>query len=213
MLTENENKAVDNILEFFGGQCKYSIGVSASTEEEEKKYFELELSKSNSLTKYIDNKEIVTSKLCFTFFDNLDQAERNNYTHIRGTLLYDNGEKFTKDYSINELELVESKLQMVTRTVSLIRDKEFSELKKLLNDQETFRYDKNELVDNMEKLEPEFGNITEYRLFGFRFSNAGNDKILKIYGVVLRDKNNHELSIYLDPYSKKEEILKLDYKL
>lgn len=97
--------------------------------------------------------------------------------------------------------------------MSLIKNKDFEQLKNILNDQETFRYDKNELVANMERMDPEFGSITEYRLFGFNFSSAGNDQILKIYGIVLRDKNNHELSIFLDPNSKKEEILKLDYKL
>ncbi|SHG48771.1 hypothetical protein SAMN04488109_0486 [Chryseolinea serpens] len=213
MLTENENKAIDEVLEFFGGYCKYSVGVSASTEEGEKKYFELELSQSNSLTKFKDNKEIVTSKLSYIFFCKLSEKEKENYTHIRGTLLYDNGEKFSKDYSIEELETVKNKLLIVDKVVSLIKNKNFIELKDLLNDQESFRYDKNELVTNIEKVEPEFGNIKEYRLFGFKFSYAGDNEILKIYGVVLRDKNNHELSIYLDPNSKKEEILKLDYEL
>lgn len=106
VLTENEDKGIKDILDFFGGYCKYSIGVSASTSDEEKKYFELELSQSDALTKFKNNKEIVTSKLCYVFFDNLNSEEKENYTHIRGTLLYDNGETFSRDYSIKELETV-----------------------------------------------------------------------------------------------------------
>ncbi|MBS1506088.1 MAG: hypothetical protein JSS79_05545 [Bacteroidetes bacterium] len=213
MITENESKAIDEVLDFFGGFCKYSIGASASTEEGSKKYFELELSQSKALEKYKNSKEIVTSKLCYIFFNKLSDEEKQNYTHIRGTLLYDNGEKFSHDYSIKELELVKSKMAIVDKVVSLIKNKNFKELKGMLNDQSTLRYDKNELLTNIEKLDPEFGNVTEYRLFGFRLSNAGNNQVLKIYGVVLRDKSNHELSIYLDPNAKNDEILKLDYQL
>jgi hypothetical protein len=213
LLTENENKGIGQILEFFGGQCEYSVGVSTSTAAETQKYFELKLSKSNALTKYKNNKEIVTSKLAYLFFENLNEEEKANYTHIRGTLLYENEEEFSKDYSVKELETVRNKLSIADEVILLIKNKNFMQLKEILNDQGAFRYDKSELIENVEKLEPEFGNIAEYRFFGFNFSNAGNQLILKLYGVVLRDRNNHELSIYVDPNSKKREVLKLDYTL
>jgi hypothetical protein len=213
LLTENEDKAIDTVLDFFGGECSYSIGVSASTGNDEQKYFEPILGKSSALKKYDNNREIVTSKLCYIFFDNLNKKEKENYTHIRGTLIYDNGEKFSKDYSIKELEAVKAKLVNVNNVVSLIQQKDFNKLRTLLNDKATFRYDKNKLVESMETVDSEFGNITEYKMFGFNLTNAGNDEVLKIYGVVFRDKDNHELSVYLNPNSKNEEILKIEYKL
>ena len=52
---------------FFGGASSYSIGVSASTSEEEMKYFELELSRREVLSKYKDNEEIIASRLLLYF--------------------------------------------------------------------------------------------------------------------------------------------------
>lgn len=40
-ITDNEDKGVKDILGFYGGYCKYSIGIVASTSEGKKKYFEL----------------------------------------------------------------------------------------------------------------------------------------------------------------------------
>jgi hypothetical protein len=128
-------------------------------------------------------------------------------------LLYDDGEEFERDYSISELETVKMKMAVVERIVSLIRAGDFEEIKNLLHDQETFRYDKHELVESMKRVDPEFGEVSSYRWVGFNFSHAGNDEILKIAGLLIREKNNHGLNIYLNPKSTSDEVLKIDYKL
>jgi hypothetical protein len=213
LLTENEDKGINEALAFFGGQCEYSIGVSTTTKGENVKFFELELSKSTALTEYQAHKEMLASKLCHIFYSNLDERERENYTHLRGTLVYDNGEKFSKDYSMKDIEVVENKLRIVSNLISLLKKKNFVEISNLMNDDDVFMYDKESLVANMQELDPQFGGVTGFKFFGFNFSNAGNDQILKIYGVVLRDKSSHELSVYINPNSKTDQILKLDYKL
>ncbi len=50
-ISNNEDKGIKEVLDFYGGYCKYSIGASASTEDGTKKYFELELSKSDIIEK------------------------------------------------------------------------------------------------------------------------------------------------------------------
>ena len=46
-ITDNEDKGVKEILAFYDGQCKYSIGMDGA-----KKYFELEMSQSELLEQY-----------------------------------------------------------------------------------------------------------------------------------------------------------------
>jgi hypothetical protein len=212
-ITDNEDKGIKEILDFFGGECKYSIGrVESTNDKEDKKYFEIELMKSVALSKYADKPEFTTSNIAFRFFKNLNQEERQNYTHVRGTLVLGNGERIEHDYSREDLTLVEKKLKIVMNVLEVIREKRFEDIEPILNPEDVFTYDKNQLIDGLRKFDPQFGNIQEFRLFGFKFTNAGDNEVLNISGMLVRDIQSNEFKVYLNPHSEKEEILSLDYK-
>lgn len=209
-LTENEQKGVDEALAFFGGYGQYSVGASASTEEGNRKFLALELSESEHLEKFKERKDIITSKIAYVVFTNLNDEEKADYTHLRGSVLFANGERFSVDYSMKELELVKKKLKFVETVVSNINSKEFDNLGTIINDKGAFRFDEGKVIADLEALDANFGTVKEYRLFGFKFSNAGGDKVLKISGVLLRENGNHELSVFVDPESKKDEAIKIN---
>ena len=212
-ITENEDKGIKEILDFYGGECKYSVGVVESTKDnEDKKYFEIELMKSFVFSKYPDKHEFTTSNIAYGFFKNLNQEERENYTHIRGTLVLDNGERVEHDYSREDLAVVEQKMKIVQSVIDAIKEKKFENLGPFLNPENVFTYDKNQLINGLRTVDPQFGNIQEFRLFGFKFTNAGDNEVLNISGMLFRDVQNNEFKVYLNPKSKKEEILSLDYK-
>ena len=212
-ITDNEDKGIKDILDFYGGECKYSVGAVASTnDQEDKKYFEIELMKSVALTKYADRPEWTTSNIAYRFYKNLNQEERENYTHIRGTLALGNGDKIEHDYSREELETVDQKMKIVLKVIETIKEKQFQAVKGYFNPENNFTYDKDALVDGLQEYDPEFGNITEFRLFGFKYTTADTKPILNIFGIMMRDVQNNEFKVYLNPKSDKEEIMSLDYK-
>lgn len=76
---------------------------------------------------------------------------------------------------------------------------------------------KNELIDNLIKADPRFGNVTAegFRIFGYRIDaldSKGND-YLYISGAIMRDKQANEFSMVVDPYTDKEEIFILQYEM
>ena len=76
-------------------------------------------------------------------------------------------------------------------------------------------YNKDTLINNVAKFDPQFGTIKEFLPYGFRLSQRERDQreVLHISGVLLRDKQNNEFSVDIDPQSTKDEIIVLQYQL
>jgi len=214
-ITDNEDKGVKEVLDFYGGYCKYAVGASASTETGKQKYFELELSKSDVIEEKAKVAQMPASNIAYLFYKNLNKDESENYDEIHSVLIFADGEKMTFKFPTKQLELVKQRMKVVDKVVRLIKDKNFEALKPLLNDQALVSYDKNELVTNLTKVDPQFGNVTEgFRPFGFRINKAkdGTD-VLHISGAIIRDKQSNEFSVDLDLNGKDDNIYVLQYKL
>lgn len=213
-LTENEDKGFNDALNFYNGYCKYSVGMGASTKDEELsgRFFELELSKSEALKVYKDRPEMVTSNMAYRFYRHLNKDERGAYDFIRGALLYDNGKKVQHDYAVSELEMVEKKMHIVENVVNIIKAKEFQRLSELVNSEGVFHFEEQVLIDGVTQYDSIFGNVTGLEIFGFKFSEADNAPVLSIFAMIMRDIQNNELRVYLNPKSDKNQILMMDYK-
>jgi hypothetical protein len=211
-ITDNESKAIDDILKFYGGACKYSVGFIESTDDkEDKKYFEIELTNSVALSRYADRPEWTTSNLAYRFYKHLNLEERQTYTHIRGTLLLDNGDKIKHDYSIEELEVVDKKMKIVSDVIEKIKQKKFDDLKSYLNPENNFTYNKDDVINDLKNYESQFGKILEFRLFGFKYTSADTKPILTIFGAMIRDVQYTEIKISINPKSEKTEVMAVKY--
>lgn len=214
-ITDNEDKGVKEILDFYGGYCKYSIGASASTATGKKKYFELELSKSEFIDEKAKVAQMPASNIAYLFYKNLNKEERAIYDEIHTVLIFSDGETMTFEFPSNQLELVDQRMKVVNKIVGLIKEKNFEALRPLLNDTALVNYDKEELITNITNIDPQFGNVTEgFRPFGFRINKAkdGTD-VLHISGAIIRDKQSNEFSVDLDLNGKDDNIFVLQYKL
>lgn len=214
-ITDNEDKGVKDILGFFGGECRYSIGVSASSSEGNGKFFELELSKCEAIEQWKDDPQIPSSNMAYRFFSQLKE-ERKNYNEIRSVLIFKDGKKTEAKYSVKELQLVSNRMNVVKKIVNLIKEKKFDAIKPMLNDSSVFHYNKNTLIKNIENADPEFGNITEegYRFWGYRINTTNTGmQLLHISLVLIRDKQSSTFSVDLDLNGTNNEVYLLNYKL
>lgn len=216
-ISDNEDAGVKDVLGFFGGKCEYSIGKAVSTDEKSKKYFELRLFESEAIEKFANNPKFPASNIAYRFYRNLNEEERQNYTHIKPVIVFVDGSEKEFEFSTWELEIVDKKIPLLNKVVNIIREKRFDELSPLLNDSTLAEYDKNELIENLKKVDPQFGNVTEegFRIFGYKIDaldNKGND-YLYLSGAIIRDIQANEFSLVVDPYSDKEEILLMQYKM
>ena len=214
-ITDNEDKGVKDILDFYGGSCKYSIGASASTETGSKKYFQLELSQSDGIDSSEELPALPSSNIAYLFYMNLNNDERSNYKEIRTVLNFSDGKVLTSEFETKQLELVDEKMKVVEKVVQLIKEKDFAAISSIINDSVLFIYDKNELIEGIETAESQLGNVTKgFRPFGFEIRHAkdGTD-VLHISGAIIRDKQSNQFSVDMDLNGTGDNIYMLQYEL
>src|SRR5688572_14564002 len=81
MLSEVERKGIDAVLGVYPGVIKSSKSWKSSTDEGKKILFELQLSKSAALEKYVDRSPMVASGMAYVFYKNV--KNHDEYTHIK----------------------------------------------------------------------------------------------------------------------------------
>ena len=211
-ISENEDKGISEVLSNYGGYCKYSIIWTASTVEEKTKKFELVLSKSVFIEKFSDFAQMWASGIAYSFYKNL-REEKVKYTHIKSVLVFKDGTRQEHEYTMEQLELVHTKMEIVEKVFRLIQARKFDDLKPLLNDSTYVKYDKNVLIGNLEKYDVEFGNALNFLPLGFRFDKLENNiNNLHIAGQIIRSQQTNNFSIDLDINDSASRVVYLNYK-
>jgi hypothetical protein len=208
----NEVKGVDEVISYYGGNCKYSIGIAKSINGDKDQYLEIELSNSETVEPFIDIPDFPASNIAYLCFNQLGTS-KERYDHIKSVLIFKNGIKSTFTYSTAQLKIVAEKMILVERVVDLIKSGNFQDLKPMLNDGAIIKYNKNILVSSIRKAESRLGNIKGFRSIGFQFSTIGGTEILHISGIISRTKTNHQFSIDVYPYLNDDQVLNIQYKL
>ncbi|SDR65908.1 hypothetical protein [Christiangramia echinicola] len=212
-VSENEQNGIDNVLNYYGGELAYKFGYSLSTDKGKEKYFELQLDKSNVIEKWRNNPDLIGSNIAYLFYKNLDEEEQNEYDIIRANLTFNDGQQNKFTYSTETLNKVDKKMTFVNEIIDEIQSGEFQKIEPYLNN-ELVKYDKDELISRLEAVDPNFGELKEFRPLGFKIAKQKNGiEILHISGAVIRTKANHEFSVDLDLNSDEKEIYQLQYKL
>ncbi len=209
-LTPNEDRGVKDVLDTYAGYCKYSIGESASTQDGTKKFFELELSKSDVVQKFSTMPDVVASGIAYTFYDNL-KDESKNYNEVHSVLIFSNNKKIEYSYSTDSLALIASKMKIVDRIINLIHAKNFNELKPLLSDEAYADSDKNNLISNIKRLDPAFGTFKSFIVLGFRFETINNFNVVHVLGIMTRNKQNNRFSVKINLKSSEDKVMYMDY--
>ncbi|MBK9530507.1 MAG: hypothetical protein IPO42_01695 [Chitinophagaceae bacterium] len=213
-ITDNEDKGIKEIIAFYGGYCEYGVEKKIYTDKDNETNFWIKFSKSTTVDSLAKVAELPGSNIAYIFYKNLVK-EKSNYNQIKSELIFSDGGTMKFSYTIPQLEKVKFKIQLVDKIVSLIKNKNFKDIKNyLIVDTALFKYDKDILISNLEKVEPEFGNASDFIPYGFTFSKAENgQEILHISGLIKRDKQSNYFSVNLDPNSLKDEIYSLNYQL
>ncbi|BAU56057.1 hypothetical protein [Mucilaginibacter gotjawali] len=209
-ITDNEDKGIKEIVNFYGGSCEYSIGTTISTDSGTAKFFELKLSKSDVADKYANIPEFTASNLAYTFYKNL-KNENRNYKEIHSVLILNGKEKYESKYTLDQLEQIATKMQVFNKAIELIKTKNYDGLKAILSNESYTNAAKDTLIANLKKIDLTFGNVKGFILFGARFETHDGFNVLNIIGAMLRDKKNNQVSITIDLKPTEDKIHFLDY--
>lgn len=210
LVTDLEKQAVDSVLDFYGGICYRSKGFS-SENTDVTTYFELKMVDSERIQGQMDKDHLPSSNVAYLFYKNLKE-EKENYDEIHVILVSEDKSEQQYIFPVALLERVEKRMMVIEETIEMIKNKRFESLHSILNN-ELVPFEKEELITNLKKVEPQFGVIEEFQFFGFKVIPYKGKDILHLAGAVIRDKQNTEFSIDIDFNSDKNELYQLQYKL
>jgi hypothetical protein len=213
-ITDNEDKAIKEIIGFYGGRCDYGVEKKVYIGRDNETNFWIKFSQSANLDSFAQLPELPGSNIAYLFYKNLGK-EKDQYDQIRSELVFSSSKKMVFVYTPLLLEKVKLKMQLVDKIVALIENKKFDDIKNFIAvDTSLFNYNVDELIANLKKAESQYGNASAFIPYGFKFleSPDGRD-ILHISGLIVRDKQSNNFSVTLDPNIYQEKIYLLNYKL
>jgi len=208
-VTENEKKGVDEILEYYGGKCLYSVGLNYSTSEPNVKYFELEVFDSELINASKERSDITLSNIAFLFYKNL-RNDNHSYQEIH-SIIKTPIKEVKETYRIEDLETVFKNSNSLNKYIELIASKQYDELISNTNSTQIIE-NRDNVVNGLIKADSIFGDMNKeepFLLSGFKL----NENSVRYYGIQLRNKNNCELRIDIDTEDNDQNLIAFEYEI
>jgi len=202
--TNTETNAVQQVLNFYGGECLKSEGVN-SENGNNKTFFELEMRKSVLLDSEQTNKKLHSGNIAYLFYSNLEK-EKSNYDEIKVKIVLDGGHIEEYSYQSKELDEIEKHKVTIDQVNTAISEKKYDELISFFD--KTITINASDIRKLFENLEQQSGKMARIQFQGFEFKQTNNfgDVILMneavVFGetalsmnVILKRDNNKLIAI------------------
>lgn len=211
-ISAREQEGIKDIVNFYGGQCTHAVG---KTPDAGLKYFEVRVSNSDAIENTKNMIGLSAANMACMVYQNVMAESQKKYDEIRVQITLKDGQKVSSGFPVASLAMVISKMRIVQMAVNLLKEKEYNGLASMINDKNGVEnFDKKKLIEEIKKAEGSLGNIEVFVPYGYAFYRTDNGRsILRISGVLKRDKQNNEFSVIVDPQSNKDELMMINYKL
>ena len=207
--TDEENNAVKEIVNFYGGHCEFGTFIQVSSDGSKYYYYGLKLNGSpNFGNPETDN--IFAAGIAYNFYSLL-KNEKNKFDEIRTEIVDSNGRSKKYKYGIDELEIVKSEMPKVDLVIDLLKKRDYLGIINLSDT--SLIIDKKIIVANLQRLEKEYGIMTAFRVSGFEFyKNEDGHTNLSICGQATSTIKNHVLKVVTDPKDRSMRFVLLNFK-
>lgn len=206
-VSKTEVKAVDKVIEFYGGQVNRIIGFNMKNTKKIN-FFELKVSNSQLLNN--DQKDLAghAGNIAYLFYSNL-KDEKPNYQEIKVSIDLQNGESRSYNFAVSDLKEIEDLMPFVNKTNAFIRNKDYKGFAETFSAK--FSADEKDLKNLFDELHTRFGEIKEIQFQGFSF--AEDPKVgpyILVKEVLVLDKEAGRMYLNFDRRTK--EILGLTFE-
>ena len=206
-VSKTEVKAVDKVIEFYGGQVNRIIGFNMKNTKKIN-FFELKVSNSQLLNN--DQKDLAghAGNIAYLFYSNL-KDEKPNYQEIKVSIDLQNGESRNYNFAVSDLKEIENLMPFINKTNTFIRNKDYKGFAETFSAQ--FKADEKDLKGLFDELHSRFGEIKEIQFQGFSF--AEDPKVgpyILVKEVLVLDKEAGRMYLNFDRRTK--EILGLTFE-
>jgi hypothetical protein len=208
--TDNELKAIDEVLKFYGGSCSRDKGIE-KIDGVEQHYFQLEISESKLIESFSKRLQLPASNIAFIFWSNIT-VERDFYTHVRVTINTEDKNTRSFSFSTEELKEMEMLIPMLTNVTQIIRAKKHEMLLPLFELKTDSLTTLNNLKAECYTYDLKYGDPYDIQFQGcfFYTDKTNNRPMAHLTGMMIRKKGNIFLSLFID--RKSHKIIDLKFK-
>ncbi|WMI68219.1 hypothetical protein [Mangrovimonas sp. YM274] len=205
--TEKEVNAVQQVLNFYSGECLRHKGFK-SKNGETKTYFILEMSKSLLLESKANKLKPHAGNIAYLFYSHLDN-EKSNYNEIRVKINLQNGTSSEFSYSDKEIEEIENLIPKINKVSDLIEKKDYQTLTNLFD--KSIGVETSQIAEFFNNFEKEYGTIKQSQFQGFEFKETNNfGKVIKVNIAQVRE--NVALSMVLVLKRENHDLISIDFE-
>ena len=204
-LSQRQQQALQAVVDFFGGQVQYKMGVVASTEASKKNmtgpYAELEIKNSPVIAKF-QQLEMPASYAASLFYNALGEAESQQYACIRVTILGENSTN-TYNFSTFDLHVVREAAPQIAQVVAALKSQRYAQLEASASPEAFSDTTRGQLKTIFTKSDTKFGRTLSYQPYGFRLSQdtvKGRPVLLlRTFGQLKKEKSAGGFCIVTEP--------------
>jgi hypothetical protein len=164
--SKNENAAIQELTNVYGGNITISNGASISTNQGRSKYKKITVNNSQAVEEALIEPELLASRHAITIFSKLEPLERD-FDKLEVELNKSDGKKYTYEITRNKLEQIEKELQFVNNWIDKIKNNKIEEAYKYLKTPSEILPQFDQFKNTTEKLIEKFGPIESIWFDGY----------------------------------------------
>lgn len=194
-VSKTEVKAVDKVIEFYGGQVNRAIGFKTKNSTKIN-YFELKVSQSQLLNSDQRDLQAHAGNIAYLFYSNL-KNEKSNYQEIKVQIDLQSGENRTYQFPVSDLMEVEKLMPVINKTNNFIKAEDYKAFATEFSPK--YKIDDKALKNLFDELHAKFGEIKEIQFQGFTFAeHADAGSFISVKEVIILEKNAGRMLVNYD---------------
>lgn len=198
--TENEINAVQEVLNFYNGECLKSKGIEKGNGVDKRNY-EIEISKSELLNQSLAKLKSHSGNIAYLFYSNL-KNEKRNYDEIKVKINLANGESQSFKYSDKELDEIENVQPEINEIIKNIITDDHEKLSGQF--EASIKIEKKNISELFTFLKSKYGKIDKAQFQGFQFENSNDfGEIIIVREALIFEKITAEMKLVFSRASKK----------
>lgn len=184
-VTEKEVNAVQQVLNFYDGECLRHKGFKTKNGETIT-YFELEMSKSSLLENNAKKLKPHSGNIAYLFYSSLDD-EKSNYNQVRVKINLQDGTSSEFSYSDKEIGEIENLMPKIDNISDLTKNKDFESLTKLFD--KSIELETSQIAELFNNIDNQYGILKQSQFQGFELLDTNNfGQVIKANVVQVREK-------------------------
>jgi hypothetical protein len=197
---KNEENAVQQVLNFYNGECLKSKGFELENGSNIS-FYELEISNSELLNLKSQNLRKHSANIAYLFYSNLNN-EKKNYDKIKVKINLSDGDVQEFSYSSDDLVEVEKIKTYRNQIVKNIMDNDYGSLIKMFDDSVSIKQE--ELSDLFSSIELQYGKVVKTQFQGFEYRESNNfGEVIVLNEALLYDKTALSMDIIFNKENMK----------